>query len=509
MRTIYFYTIVLGFFAGVFWASGFNVSYEGIITAIITSLTVATFLILHSRRKDKPLAHPIILVSLCIAVSALGALRMEVKERVFDDNPLKEFVGKDVTLIGTIEDDAGATDASARLKVYAFSSDGEVKKVKAQSVLLQFAGAEFRYGDMVALAGRLGLPKNFEDDRGKIFNYGSYLKKSDITYLIERPKVVLRESGETTITSSLYAIKRWFIANVERFVPEPESALATGVAISGKGSLPKSVKDDFVNAGLIHIVVLSGYNIAIVIRVLLSMFGFAGRKWGTAIALIGVMMFVIISGGAAPVVRAAIMATITLIGTLSYTSVLQNRALFGAALIMVISNPLILTSDASFALSFLATFAIVNVVPIVAPHFKWVTAKWKLREILSETIATQIFVLPYLLYQIGKFSLVAPITNIIVLPLIPIVMLLCFVVGIVGGLGYLSVIALPISGALYIISHFIIWISHIFASLPFAAFDLTISLWIMIIIYIGYFVSGYFIKKKIPQTVRAASGINK
>lgn len=507
MRTIYFYSIVLGFFGGIFAASVFDISYVGAIAVIMASFIVAVFLVLHSRLKDKSVAHPIILVSLCVMASALGAIRMEVKERTFDNNPLKESVGKDITLIGTIEDDAGATDSSARLKVYAVSSDGEVGKIKAESVLLKFPGAEFRYGDMIAVAGKLTLPENFEDDRGKIFDYTSYLKKSDITYLIERPRVVLRESGETTITSSLYAIKRWFVGNVESFVPEPESALATGVAISGKGSLPKSVKDDFVDAGLIHIVVLSGYNIAIVIRALLSMFGFAGRKWGTIVALIGVMMFVIISGGAAPVVRAAIMASITLIGTLSYTSVLQNRALFGAALVMVVSNPLILTSDASFALSFLATFAIINVVPIVAPYFKWATAKWKLREILSETIATQIFVLPYLLYQIGKFSLVAPVTNMIVLPLIPIVMLLCFVVGIVGGLGYLSVVALPIGGALYLVSHFIIWISHIFASLPFSAFNATISLVTMTAVYIIYFYLGYFIKKEIPTSASLQGSI--
>lgn len=499
MRSLYFYSIILGFFAGIFAVSSFSVSAEALGASAFVAVVVVVFLLFHSRYKQKPLAHPVILVATFICMASLGGILLDVKLEHFDQNPLADYAGREVALIGTALDDTSATDSGAVIRVYALSSGDQILKIRAQSVLLRFPGLEFKYGDTVAVRGRLEPPQNFEDEAGRVFDYASFLRKSDISYTLERPDIIHHESGDTTLTSLLYAIKRWFIGNVERYVPEPESALASGVAISGKGALPKEVKDDFINAGLIHIVVLSGYNIAIVIRVLLSMFGFAGRRWAIATALSGVLLFVVISGGAAPVVRAAIMASITLIGTLSYTSVLQNRALWGAALIMVLWNPLILTSDASFALSFLATFAIINVVPIIKPYFSWATNKWHMRETLSETMATQIFVLPYLLYQIGKFSVVAPLSNVIVLPLIPIIMMLTFAVGIAGSLGYLSIIALPVGAVLYLISHLVIWISHIFSSLPFSAFNLTIPLSIMVLVYAIYLSIGYYFRASMKR----------
>lgn len=509
MRSIYFYSTILGFFVGIFVASNSSITTPASIAITIVGVVIVLFNLIHSKLKDKPLAHPLIIVAMFAIFACIGALRMVVMERGFINNPLIKLVGDEVKLVGTIQEDVNANDPSAVIKVYAVANDNGAKKIEPTRVLLRFPGVELLYGDTVVVSGRLGEPTNFEAKDGKAFDYVSYLKKSDITVTLGEPKIIFKEVGDITIPSLLYSIKRWFVNNVLRVVPEPESALATGVSISGKGGLPKDVKEDFINAGLIHIVVLSGYNIAIVIRLILYMFGFVGRKWSAIIALAGVSAFVVISGGSAPVVRAAIMASITLIGALSYTSVLQNRALFGAAFLMVMWNPMLLTTDASFALSFLATFAIINVVPMISPYFKFVTSKWYLKETLSETLATQVFVLPYLLYQIGKFSLIAPLSNVIILPLIPIIMMLCFIVGIVGGLGYLAVLALPIGGLLYLVSHLVIRVSHLFATLPFAAFDLTIPLSAMVFIYIAYFMIGIVGKKKIPQAAHAASGIDR
>jgi len=54
------------------------------------------------------------------------------------------------------------------------------------------------------------------------------------------------------------------------------------------------------------------------------------------------------------------------------------------------------------------------------------------REFLTATVATQIFVMPILLYSIGEFSVVSVVVNVLVLPMVPIAMLLTFITGIVG-----------------------------------------------------------------------------
>ncbi|MFA6050147.1 MAG: ComEC/Rec2 family competence protein [Candidatus Paceibacterota bacterium] len=503
LRSFYFHSTVFGFFSGIFIAFNLHISPLSAYVLLITSVAVFLFLFFYGNKSNR-FAHPLIISSLFAIAAVLGILRMESREVILLSDPLLDFNGEKVTLVGTIQDDAEANDASVILKVYAASHNGEVQKIDAVSVLLVSPGEPFRFGETVAVEGILEVPENFTSKDGKSFDYVSYLRNKEILHTLPRPKVLHREEGKGSLMSYLYSVKRFFINAIEKNIPEPESALAAGVTISGKGALPKDVKEDFVDAGVIHIVVLSGYNIAIVVGAILSLFGFLGRKWSSFIALLGIAIFVAISGGAAPVVRSGIMAAIVLVGTLSYTKVIQNRALFGAAILMLLWNPSLLPTDASFALSFLATFAIVNVTALISPFFGKLPSFLKVRETLTETMATQIFVLPYLLYQIGRLSVIAPISNLVVLPLIPPIMFLTFIVGVIG---FVPLLALPFAGALYLLCLLVIKASHLFASLPFAAFDVSISLVTMIAIYIFIFALGYFLTKKRSRSHKAG-GIN-
>ncbi|MES2059447.1 MAG: ComEC/Rec2 family competence protein [Patescibacteria group bacterium] len=479
MRAFYFYSIIFGFFAGVFAAGGMQIPLSVFAAIAIVSFAIAAFIFLHSRKNQKDLAHHILICAIFFFAFAIGGARMDFAANAPANDHLNNFLGQVATYKATALDDAGATDASV------------VVQIDMAKVLLKNPIMEMNYGDKLEISGKLEKPENFKTDQGSEFDYVAYLKKDGIEYIIKNPKIIHKEAGDISLTSILHYVKRKFIANIESAVPMPESSLAAGVTISGKGALPADVKDDFIRAGVIHIVVLSGYNIAVVIAAMMAIFGFMGKKRASAIAMIAVSMFVILSGGAAPVLRSAIMAGIAMIGALSYTPVLQNRALFGAALIMVLWNPLILASDASFALSFLATFAIVNLVKLVEPLLSFMSEKFGIKKVLAETLATQIFVTPYILYQIGRLSIIAPLSNIAILPFIPAIMLLCFIVGV---LAFVPFISLPLAGALFILCYVVISLAHIFAHLPFASFDISISLPAMLAMYAGYFAMGYYLQ---------------
>lgn len=482
MRTIYFYSVIFGFFAGVFAAGSFAISPAGFAALVVASAAATAFLYFFAWAKKRELARHLFALCLFVLAFALGGMRMDAKLASFEDDPLQNLVGKPVSLVGIAGDDAGVIDSSA------------VIRLPSQSILLKFPNTEMKYGDVITFSGILTKPENFFTKEGEVFDYISYLKKDGIKYIVKNPKILEKKAGGASFLSILQDIKRKFMESVESVVPEPESALATGVTIAGKGALPPDVKEDFIRSGLIHVVVLSGYNIAIVIRAMIYMFGFLGRRWSSVFAASAVLLFVILSGGNPPVVRAALMAGIVLIGALSYTPVIQNRALFGAALFMTLWNPLYLTSDASFALSFLATFAIVNLAKNFEPRLKFASEKLQMRKILSETLSTQIFVLPYLLYQIGRLSIIAPISNLVILPFIPTIMLLCFIVGV---LAFIPFVALPLAGLLFVLAWLVIALAHFFASLPFASFNISISLWMMVLMYIAYFAIGiYFSKNK-------------
>lgn len=480
----YFYTFIIGFCAGIASAEVLNISVAVFLFVFVVSFGVAAFLFVHQKLKSVS-ANQYILLSVIFACAfVVGGLRMEQVLNTEGSLPLNAHEGNTVTLVGRVADE---NNGKLLLNVFGIVEDGVVNDINEETILYNNAVGVFDYNDTVVVKGKIDRPKNFDTKDGKDFDYVTYLKKQGVYHVMSFGTVVEQKKNDTvTLRSILYGIKNWFIGNVESLVSEPESSLANGVTVAGKGALPKDVQNDFVKAGLIHIVVLSGYNIAIVIRAMMWMFGLWGRRFGIIFAGVGIMLFVIMTGGTAPVVRSAIMASITLLGALSYKTVLQNRALFGAVFVMVFINPLSLLDDASFALSVLATFAIINCAEPVKRELTKVTEKFQMRQILSETLATQIVVLPYLLYEIGNLSIVAPISNIIVLPLIPWIMLLTFIVGMIA---WIPVISLPFAGLLIILSTFVIWVSHLLSNIPFGYFEIKhFPFWAMIVCYVGLYI---------------------
>lgn len=502
MRALYFYSVIFGFFAGILAGGQFDFSLEAKITVLIAAIFVLVFLLWHSRKKEKPLAYPLLFFCIFSITFSFGAIRMYFAEKNFTDNPLTGFLLKNASFVGEVTDESGANN-NAIIKVYAISEKNTQKSIMPEKILVNNLSPSLSYGDIVVFSGKLAMPKNFKTQSGSEFDYTTYLKKSGIRYVVSFPTLLHQEKNDSfSIRAFLYNIKNWFIGNIQSVVPEPDASLATGVTIAGKGALPKDVQDDFIKAGIIHIVVLSGYNIAIVIRAMLLAFGSLGKKTSITIAATAIVLFVIATGGAAPVVRSAIMAAVTLIGMLTYKDILPNRALFGAAFLMILLNPFIMLHDASFILSFLATFAIVNIVPLTLPYFSFMTERFQIRQILSETFATQIFVLPYLLFEMGRLSIIAPVSNIIVLPLIPYIMFLAFVVGVFA---FVPLLGLPFAGGLLILTSFVIGTAQILGNLPFSSFNISISLWIMVAMYVLYFVAGIYLsrnKKGLTEQVR-------
>ena len=223
--------------------------------------------------------------------------------------------------------------------------------------------------------------------------------KDDVYYQMKSAAVMLTKS--TTIaadrsfsmTSTLYAIKRGFVGNLESALGEPQAALAGGLVVGDKAALGKDLLNDFRIVGLIHIVVLSGFNITIVGIAMRRLLSRLPRIWGIAIGGIGIALFGILVGGGATVIRSCFMAGIALIADLIRRDYSVERALAFAALIMLIANPLILMHDPSFQLSFLATIGLVLLAGPIEGKLQWIPDKFGMRGTVASCLATQIFVL--------------------------------------------------------------------------------------------------------------------
>jgi competence protein ComEC len=137
------------------------------------------------------------------------------------------------------------------------------------------------------------------------------------------------------------------------------------------------------------------------------------------------------------------------------------RSIVIAAALMLACNPLLLKLDVGFQLSFLAIIGIIYLAPVFQNWLRRVPKYFQLRNILAMTLSAQVFTLPVLIYNFGYFSLVAPVTNILTVPLLPFIMILGFISGFAGiifqPLGW--VLFWPVWGLLTYLVKIIDWFS--------------------------------------------------
>lgn len=336
-----------------------------------------------------------------------------------------------------------------------------------------------QYGDRVMAEGKLKKPDVIDDGIGRPFDYAAYLSKDDIYYILNFAKVeVLSDGHGNPVRQLLFKIKRSFVTKTKEILAEPYASLLSGLIISGKEAMPKDILEQFRRAGVIHIVVLSGYNITIIAEFIKTIFR------SVSFSIIGIMLFVIMTGAQATVVRAALMVMTVILAKKLGRNFSASRALLVVAFLMLLHNPKILVFDPSFQLSFLATCGLIFVVPIVEKYLSRVPEKLGMRTVVSATLATQITVLPFLVYSMGNVSLVSLPANILILFFIPYTMLVGFIATLVAY--FSSVIALPFSYTANIFLAWILCVSRYLGNLSFASVTVPpFSPLLIIIIYLA------------------------
>lgn len=300
------------------------------------------------------------------------------------------------------------------------------KRIQKIIVQAQFY-PKFEYGDKIFFKGKLKHPKDFRTDAGRIFPYQKYLAKDNIYYLLSNPSITLLSKDQgNPVKNILFGVKKSFIAHIQKVLPRPESSLLSGMLIAGKGGLGKTLENDFKEVGLIHIVVLSGYNVTIVAEAFIKILSFLPQTIAYGAGAIGIILFGIMAGGSSTIIRASIMSLIALIGKQTGNIYSALRALIIGGFLMIMWNPLILQYDPSFQLSFMATFALIVFSPIVK-SFLGKLGDTTIGEIVSSTLAVEIFLLPYLLYMNGSFAFISFPANLLVLSFLPFTMLSGFI----------------------------------------------------------------------------------
>ncbi len=413
----------------------------------------------------------------------LGGFRYEQSLRQIS-KPFEDRVGADLELAGEIIREPDVRENTTLLTF-------RESKTEAKILLTTSRFDEVKYGDLVKVKGKLAKPKNFETDSGREFDYVNYLLKEGVVYQMFYPEVVVTSQDQGNfVIKKLYLIKSFFLHKLAQVIPEPEVSLLGGLILGAKQSLGGEWLENFRRSGVIHMVVLSGYNIAVVgrgVSLALSRLPILTQVLGTGG---GILAIVLMAGAGAATVRAGLMAAVALIAIAFHQPYNAGRALVLVGVAMVWWNPLILIHDLGFQLSFISTFGLIYFSPIIKKYLNWCPERFGLRELLATSLAAQLAVSPWLVYQMGELSLVALPANILIVLLVPYVMGLGFLTGLIS-LAW-PFVAQVVAYPTYLILAYQLKLTEWFGNLRFAVatfpkFPLTLTVGFYILIFALYF----------------------
>lgn len=321
----------------------------------------------------------------------------------------------------------------------------------------------YDYGDEVVVYGMLDTPKPIES-----FAYDNYLSKSGIYATMRATKITLISEGHgNPVIATLITLRDNFESQINRVFPEPHASFLAGLLTGSRKGMPAHLTEAFKQTGLSHIVAISGFNITIIISIISGCLFFLPLKWRFAPSVTAIILFTLFVGASASVVRAAIMGILGLIALQTGRLRDARLALLWTAFLMVAWNPKTLWYDAGFHLSFLAVIGLMEAGPILKRMTQNVPEVLGIREGLMMTLAAQVFAMPWVVAQFGLLSIISPIANILVAPLIPLAMLFGFLSSV------LSYMFFPLGQVIGYVAwglmELIILITEVMAAIPYSA----------------------------------------
>ncbi len=325
----------------------------------------------------------------------------------------------------------------------------------------------YAYGDAIRVRGTLEKPGDIDG-----FRYDHYLSRFGIYAVMYRGSFAALDEPKrgNPLLGFLFALKEKFEAQTNRLYPEPHASFMAGLLTGSRKGIPENVLADFQFTGLTHIIAISGYNISIVIAIIGNALFWLPQRHRFVPSVLAIMAFTLFVGASAAVVRAAIMGILGLLALHTHNLNHARLTVLWTLVLMITWNPKQLWWDAGFQLSFLAVIGLMEVGPYLAKWVRWFPETLGIREAIQMTMAAQITAVPWIIVLFGRFSLIAPLANLLVAPFIPPAMLF-------GFLGtVLSILWMPLGLVVAYIGwaclEWIIQVAHALARVPYASVDI-------------------------------------
>lgn len=464
-------TVCLGLLAGFIIGFWFEIAWW-------LSLVVIALLILFIWRKVIPIALGFFLIGLLGALWRGNGLIDAPSPRVFLGS--QKFIAQIVEL-------PRLTEKTRRYVVEPTEGD-----VAFRILIISLPWPDYSYGDILLV----DCPKVEVVDFKPYNNRGLWRQCAF-------PKIELVDSNTNSLRYWLYNFRQQAGQRLRSLAPEPYATLATGMMWGDDSGLPEELVTDFRRTGTTHLLAVSGFNVMVLTKVLFWLFIALGlwRRQAGVVVLIAVGLFVVFCGGEPSVVRAGIMGSVLLIGSLLSRPANNFNLLAGTAAAMLLVSPR-LVAELGWQLSFAAMVGLAYLSPRLIDKFVWLPKLLGLRQAVAETLSAALVTTPIILLRISEVSAVTPLVNLLVAPVA--VLVYCF--------GLISLILSTISMSLASVSvwllsavlFYLTTVVSLFAGLPGAAVGAGYWSWFCLVV-IYCLIAWWLFKIKKTDNIRHKS----
>ncbi len=329
-----------------------------------------------------------------------------------------------VTVRGLVREEPVLNNAHTYLLVRVDAADllpdGASGPIPAPGGLMALVSrfAAVHRGDRIAVSGVLQDAPTFPG-----FDYRAYLLRQDLgSYMRQAQLTVLESDADQSVGTVLDQGRRDAGALLARLLPEPQAGLLRGILLNQRHALGPTIAAAFAISGTSHIIAISGTNLTILIIIVFWLI----KRWlsarsAAALGLATIGLYTLFVGADPPVVRAAIMGGLVIVGQ-GLGRATHAWTLLGLAVLgMTLYQPLWVL-DVSFQLSFAAMAGLIAFTPTLLHWLRRVPTG--VREILAATIAAQLATDPLIAFHFGAVPLIGPVANVLAEPLLPIIMVL-------------------------------------------------------------------------------------
>lgn len=436
-----------------------------------------------------------ILNVLCLIITLLaGWLYYEFRTAVFPANHIVNHLSdKKVCLIAQIIRDPDIRVEQTFLECKAetliiIEPDTQIIPVVGKvRISIQYPANDFEYGDRIKVYSSLYFPK-FPENPGD-FEYGAYLQRQGIYGVMNIHSqydiaVINKTTGNLFVSKIAMPIKRFIKNAIDSNLSQSQAGFLKAITIGEQGLISEKLKEYFRNTGTIHILVVSGSNVAIIALMVFLLLGvfrcpMLVKQILTAICL---LIYMAVTDFQYPIIRATIMTLIGMIALTTERITNMYDVIMFAGLVVLLVNPQSLF-DPSSQLSFIVVLAIVYLYPKLNIFNK--NTKWRIfQDLFFVSLSAQIGITPIIACYFSRLPLVSIIANLFIVPLAGLSMTLAFTLCICNLLPW-QFLTHIVAGTNWLCATIILKIVEFFANIPYSYMWVkTPSLLLIVFIYV-------------------------